>query len=223
MNQNQFIEKIEQFIHPLSIDKLETVKQIVDKRIKVLEKEREESERNTTNEKFYDELFRGTLDLLTKMPSIKLDEAIKKSYDKLPFNVRWDEVTIDFPSYGCTPRCSDDDCWYHGNMDRLGEYDGTSFELVIDRSINFCEICVQNADMCDEESEAIDNEICEIELKFDQWNIKRLQSQPDCPRFIKMYQSDQLCQDCEVEDEESNFYFDTQLKKIICGDCLLKV
>lgn len=217
---------MEELTQSLNLTQLYELRALVDKRIKNIEQLRKQEARNKVDEKFYSNLFQKTLTLLNSKEKLSTLKALRHTYVDLPFEIRWEMVSLEIPEYGCTPKCCANECWYRGNRDRLNEYDGTSFELIIDRSVNFCDICVQDADMCDEEYDAMNDCLdCDTINKFEQWYINHMKSQPNHQRFIKMFDMSQSCDVCNESDEDFEicFYYDCNTKKIVCSDCVNKI
>lgn len=65
-------------------------------------------------------------------------EALCKSYEL--FDEHWIEIDFEYDE----PPCVVDDCWYSGNLDRIGG--ATFYRNVVDRDYIVCDVCLSKAD-----------------------------------------------------------------------------
>ena len=135
----------------MSNQELEKIQVTIKKILEEREGKREEQERFEAEKKFYQEL----RELKQKLGK----KSIRSAYDELADRKCYREVQIDIPEFGESIPCYYDDCWYNGNLDRIGEFDGTMNELMFRKGledVKFCEVCFSNGRTYDDAIESID-------------------------------------------------------------------
>lgn len=100
-------------------------------------------------------------------------DLISDEYFELPKLERWHRTNAGIPEYGDYPMCNSDDCWWSRHEDRLREYDGEYYMLVLDPSFGLCQVCYENDDDGDFEIDTINNLDTELACKFNEWNLEQ--------------------------------------------------
>ena len=84
-----------------------------------------------------------------------LRDALRKAYKRIPLQDRWRSYSPEL-SWGDRVPCDNDDCWYRGNLDRIGEWTESLKMEFGDTTL--CSVCFNNKrGITDQECEAIDH------------------------------------------------------------------
>lgn len=216
------MNQIDDIVGLLHLDDLIKLRQKIDERIDSLN-QRAKADVDDDESNLYYQLNQKIDKLLSQKSIIDhidyIKEIVHDAYVSLPFDVRWSKSILEKPEYGHLPHCSSNDCWFSRNRDRLREYNGTYYSLVIDEDVGFCENCVE--DMCDEECDAIDRNMINLIDGYDYYRINQLkQSNPkNAPSFIRLLNSKGCeCNVCKKSDPDFLFYCNTN-DQILCDSC----
>ena len=87
-------------------------------------------------------LFRKSKD---KKFSNKCFNSFITAYKELSFDEIWEETTTQADlSFGDDIPCNNDDCWYQGNLDRIGGYE-CSYRNRFSEKDEYCDVCINNS------------------------------------------------------------------------------